>query len=367
MGMRSQLAVALVGCGKISEKYSEYIAAARGNARIAAVCDLDARRAAEFGHRCGAAAYSSIEEMVDRMGSAIDLYIVLTPSGAHASNACLLAECGAPAILVEKPIALRLEDAEQVIRICDEHSCQLFVVKQWRYSRAVQALRHAYERGRFGKLSLLTSRLRWCRHQRYYDEARWRGTWAHDGGVLTNQACHAIDLLLWFGGEIDSVYSMCARRLASIEAEDTAVAVIRFASGALGALEATTATRPGNLEGSFSVLGEGGSVELAGPSANCVKTWSFEMPEREDEDCHRVGNESRDAMPAHAVYLREVFACVRDRCSGGVTGGEALESLRVIHALYQSDRQNMPVNIRSSNFLLSRLGRPAAREPLFVS
>ena len=215
---------------------------------------------------------------------------------------------------------------------------------------------------------MLTSRLRWCRHQRYYDEARWRGTWSHDGGVLTNQACHAIDLLLWFGGKIDSVYSMCTRRLASIEAEDTAVAVIRFAGGAVWApLEATTAARPCNLEGSFSMLGEGGSVEVAGPSVNSVKIWSFEMPEPEDEDCRRIGSESSDAMHAHAVYLREVFACVRDRRSGGVTGSEALESLRVIHALYQSDRQNMPVEIGSNNFVLSRLGRQPACEALSVS
>jgi predicted dehydrogenase len=297
--------------------------------------------------------------MMDRVGGHLDVCAVLTPSGCHAEHICELATLGAPNIIVEKPISLTLDDAERAIDVCERNQCRLFVVKQWRYNRSVQALRREFDRGRFGRISLLTSRLRWCRHQHYYDEAPWRGTWAHDGGVLTNQACHAIDLLLWFGGEVETVFAMCETQLANIEAEDTAVAVIRFASGALGALEATTAVRPKNLEASFSLLGEGGAVELAGPSVDAIQTWHFEHSEIEDETIRQIANGNSVDHPAyaHCAYLDDVFSCIRDDREGGVNGREAMRSLRVIHALYQSERLRIPVAVKSSDFALSRLGR----------
>lgn len=359
----NQLRIALVGCGKISQKYAGLIAAHPDEARLVAVCDLDAARATEFAAKYGGASFSSIDSMMDALGSSIDLYAVLTPSGAHAANICQLAENGARNILVEKPIALALEDAERAIHVCERTGAKLFVVKQWRYSRAAKALRQAYDQGRFGRISLLTTRLRWCRHQQYYDEASWRGTWAHDGGVLTNQAVHAIDLLVWFGGEVQSVYAMCQTNLANIEAEDTAVAVLRFANGRLGAIEATTAVRPKNLEASFSIIGEGGAVEIGGGSVNKIETWQFEQAEPADEVALQSGvqaNEGPDS--AHWSYLQEVLSCIRKGREGGVSGRDALRSLRVIHALYQSDRLNMPVDVASSEFPLSRLGRDLRRQ-----
>jgi predicted dehydrogenase len=355
--------IALLGCGKISQKYAGLIAAHSDAARIVAVCDLDEARAAEFGAKQGVASFGSIDAMMDSLGSSIDLYAVLTPSGAHAANICQLAENGARNILVEKPIALALEDAERAIHVCERTGARLFVVKQWRYSSAVRALREAYDDGRFGKISLLTTRLRWCRHQQYYDEARWRGTWAHDGGVLTNQAVHAIDLLVWFGGDVQSVYAMCQTNLANIEAEDTAVAVLRFANGRLGAIEATTAVRPKNLEASFSIIGEGGAVELAGGSVNQIETWQFEHKEPIDEVVVTGGVQANQgAENAHWSYLQEVFASIREGREGGVSGRDALRSLRVIHALYQSDQLNMPVDVATGDFSLSRLGRDVNRQ-----
>jgi UDP-N-acetyl-2-amino-2-deoxyglucuronate dehydrogenase len=357
--MRSQLRVGVVGCGKISQKYAEYLCVQGRHARLSAVCDLSHVRATQFGQRFGIPWFSSIVQLMESMGSDIDVFVVLTPSGAHADNICELAELGASNIIVEKPISLRLEDAERAIDTCERCKCRLFVVKQWRYNRSVQALRKAFDNGRFGKLSLVTTRLRWCRHQQYYDEAAWRGTWAHDGGVLTNQACHAIDLLLWFGGEVYSVYAMCATRLARIETEDTAVAVIRFASGALGAIEATTAVRPTNLEASFSLIGEGGAVELRGMSVDTIHSWSFQNPDLDDETIVQASGEnpSDQKSDAHAAYLDDVFESVRDGREGGVDGTQAMQSLRVIHALYQSDRLGSPVTLDCDEFKHSRLGQ----------
>jgi UDP-N-acetyl-2-amino-2-deoxyglucuronate dehydrogenase len=359
--MRSQLRVGLVGCGKISQKYAEYLCDHGRDACLSAVCDLSHARAAEFGERYRVPWFSSIVQLMECAGSEIDVFVVLTPSGAHADNICELADLGASNIIVEKPISLLLEDAERAIETCERRQCRLFVVKQWRYNRSVRALRKAFDGGRFGKLSLLTTRLRWCRHQEYYDEAAWRGTWAHDGGVLTNQACHAIDLLLWFGGEVDSVYAMCETRLANIETEDTAVAVIRFASGALGAIEATTAVRPKNLEASLSVIGEGGAVELRGMSVDTIHSWRFEEPERDDETILQSsgGNPADQKSYAHAAYLDDVFESLRDGRDGGVDGRQAMQSLRLIHALYQSDWLRSPVALNTNEFKHSRLGQKA--------
>src|SRR5207253_3813000 len=184
---------------------------------------------------------------------------VLTSNGMQAAHVIACAKAGKHA-LVEKPMALRLQDADHMIRACDEAGVKLFVVKQNRFNLPIVKAREALDAGRFGKLVLGTVRVRWCRPQAYYDAAAWRGTWAWDGGVLTNQASHHIDMLEWMMGDVDSVTAMTCTRLAKIEAEDTAVAILHFRNGALGVIEATTATRPKDLEGSLSVLGEKGSV-----------------------------------------------------------------------------------------------------------
>jgi predicted dehydrogenase len=186
--------------------------------------------------------------------------------------------------------------------------------------------------------------------------------------VLTNQAVHAIDLLLWFGGEVDQVFAMCQTRLATIEAEDTAVAVVRFSNGTLGAIEATTATRPGNLEASFSLLGAGGSVEIGGNNANRIQTWQFENPDAADASIleSNADNPAHDPNYAHRCYLNEVMECIRKQCEGGVGGPEALRSLKLIHALYHSDSLGIPVPLESADFSGSRLGRNTPR-PAVVS
>ena len=199
---------------------------------------------------------------------------MLTPSGAHCANVLDLVQYGRP-LVVEKPLALRLEDADRMIEACDAHGVKLFVVHQNRYNPPIVKAREALEQGRFGRLVLGTVRLRWTRDQAYYDSESWRGTWAHDGGVFMNQAVHHIDMLTWFMGNVESVRSMAATRLVKIEAEDTGVAVLRFNSGALGVLEATTATRPKDLEGSISILGEKGSVVIGGFFMNELVTWNF--------------------------------------------------------------------------------------------
>ena len=300
-------------------------------------------------------AFGDIDAMM--VSGKVDATSVLTPSGIHAHNVVTLAPYGRP-IVVEKPMALTLEDADLMIQACDRHGARLFVIKQNRFNRPIVALRQAIEAGRFGKLVLGTVRVRWCRPQSYYDAAAWRGTWAQDGGVLANQASHHVDLLEWMMGDVESVTAMSSRALARIEAEDTAVAILRFRNGALGVVEATTATRPKDLEGSLSILGERGSVEVGGFAANELKTWNFAEPREEDTAVFEVFGRNPDHPYGfgHSAYYQHVVECIDRGRHQLVDGLEGRRSLELITGIYESIETSREVELRF-NPKRCRLGR----------
>ena len=264
---------ALVGCGRISKRHSELLGENQiAGAQLVAVCDKIVSKAQVIADKYSIPVYSCLHDMMK--AEKIDVVVVLTESGLHAQHTIELAPYGAH-VVVEKPMALTLDDADAMIEACDKHGVKLFVVKQNRFNVPIVQLRKALDQGRFGKLIMGTIRVRWCRPQAYYDQDSWRGTWAYDGGVLTNQASHHVDLLEWMMGDVESVFAKSKNALADIEAEDTAVVILKFRNGALGVIEATTAIRPKDLEGSISILGETGSVEVGGFAVNEMKTWNF--------------------------------------------------------------------------------------------
>ena len=272
---------AIVGCGRISKRHSELLGEKQINgACLVAVCDLKKERADKIAKKYKIASYSCMHEMMS--SNDVDVVVILTESGLHSKHTVELAKYGAH-IMVEKPMALTLGDADSMIEACDKHGVKLFVVKQNRFNLPVVQLRKALEAGRFGNLIMGTVRVRWCRPQSYYDQDSWRGTWALDGGVLTNQASHHIDLLEWMMGDVESVFAKSLNAMADIEAEDTAIVILKFKNGALGVIEATTAIRPKDLEGSISILGSKGSVEIGGFAVNEMKTWNFDETLKEDE------------------------------------------------------------------------------------
>ena len=337
---------ALLGCGNIARKHAHALHEYLDEAEIGAFIDLNISRAREFSEKYGAPAFSSIPEMMRAIGDEIDVFSVLTPSGTHCANVLELASYGRP-IVVEKPLALRLEDADRMIESCDMHGSKLFVVHQNRYNLPIVKAREALEQGRFGRLVLGTVRLRWTRDQAYYDSESWRGTWAHDGGVFMNQAVHHIDMLTWFMGQIESVRSLAATRLVKIECEDTGVAVIRFNSGALGVLEATTATRPKDLEGSISILGEKGTVVIGGFFMNELVTWNFDQKRPgDDEIIEKYGKNPTQLGYNLGEYLRGVIASIRTKKAALVDGLEGRKSLELITALYESIETNTDVQLR---------------------
>lgn len=326
----------LVGCGRIAKRHAELLGLNNiANAELAAVCDSNGQKAAEVGQRFGVPFYSDMEEMAER--EQLDAISVLTPSGFHADHVVRLAKYKKH-IVVEKPIALNLADADRMIAACQEHNVKLFVVKQNRFNLPVVKLREALDAGRFGKIVLGTVRVRWCRTQEYYDQDSWRGTWRYDGGVLSNQASHHIDLLEWMMGDVESVYAKSITALVNTETEDTAVAVVKFKSGALGAIEATTATRPKDLEGSISILGERGTVEIGGFAVNSMKVWEFGKPLPEDAEIREKYSVNPPNVYGfgHQAYYEHVVDCILKNTTPLVDGAEGRKSLRLLSALYES-------------------------------
>lgn len=336
----------LIGCGRIAKRHAELLGGSHiSGAKLVAVCDPVRARADAIASKFDVSAHYDLGGLLARAD--IDAVAVLTPSGMHPEHAIASAKAGKH-VIVEKPMALRLQDADDMIRACDETGVKLFVVKQNRFNVPVVKAREALTTGRFGKLILGTVRVRWCRDQAYYDQDAWRGTWAYDGGVLTNQASHHIDMLEWFFGDVVSVHARATTALVNIETEDTAVATLRFRSGALGIIEATTATRPKDLEGSLSILGEKGTVEIAGFAVNQIRHWSFADERPSDKEVVEKFSVNPPNVYGfgHQAYYEHVVDCLANRRSALVDGLEGRKSLELISALYESIETGQEVALR---------------------
>lgn len=230
--MQRTLKFAFIGCGRVSENHLKALTSGKFPAQLVAVADIIGERARSKGEKYQVPYYLDYHEMMQRHPD-IEVVDIATPTGYHAEHVIDLARYGKH-IIVEKPMALQLKDCDAMIRACNKNGCRLFVVKQNRFNLAVMAARRALEDGRFGKLVMGTVRVRWRRDQSYYEADNWHGTWALDGGVMSQQASHHLDLLQWFMGPVESVSCQAATRLLNIEVEDTAAAILKFSSGALG-------------------------------------------------------------------------------------------------------------------------------------
>ncbi len=243
--------VALVGCGRISQNHFDAIARVDG-LELVAVCDTVSERARSAGEGHSVPWFTNYEEMLAT--AACDVVVIATPSGLHPRHGILAARAGKH-VIAEKPMAISLESADELVQTCDHAGVHLFVVKQNRLNPPVQLLKRAIDRGRFGRIYMANCTVRWSRPQEYYDSAPWRGTWEFDGGAFMNQASHYVDLVQWLLGPVESVMAKTATLARRIETEDTGIAVLKFRSGALGVIEVTMLTYPRNLEGSITILG----------------------------------------------------------------------------------------------------------------
>ncbi len=331
-----RLKFGVVGCGRISDNHLRALTSPSVPAELVAVSDVQEDRAQKKSAQYGVPYYLDYHEML-KQHPEIEVINVLTPTGYHARHVIDLAAYGKH-FVVEKPMALRVADCNAMIAACRKHGGRLFIVKQNRYNRAVVAARRALESGRFGKMVMGTVRVRWKRDQGYYERDAWRGTWELDGGVIAQQASHHVDLLQWFMGPIQHVQCRIATRLMKIEVEDTAAALFTFESGALGVFEATTATRPNDLEASLSILGEHGSVILGGNAVNRIEHWEFDTSTPEDEQIRSRGSQDVPNVygHGHADYLADVIESILTGRPGQVEGAEGRKNVQILTTMYES-------------------------------
>jgi UDP-N-acetyl-2-amino-2-deoxyglucuronate dehydrogenase len=338
--------IALVGCGRISKNHFEALAQL-AEYELTGVCDIVEDRARVAGQQAGVRWWTSYEQMLKEAES--DIITIATPSGLHPEHGILAARAGKH-VITEKPMAINLDGADALIKACDDAGVRLFVVKQNRLNAPIQLLRRAIERGRFGKLFLANCTVYWTRPQEYYDQAPWRGTRALDGGAFMNQASHYVDLVQWLMGPATSVMGMTATLARSIECEDTGLAMISFASGAVGAMEVTMLTYPKNLEGSITLLGERGTVRIGGTAVNRVEHWSFADY---DDDDKLVASASTNPPNVygfgHVGYYRNVLKVLAGQAPPDTDGREGRKSLELILAVYKSAATGAAVKLPLSS------------------
>lgn len=338
---------ALVGCGRIAPNHIQ--AAANNGLEITALCDLNPAAAEDLACQFGLAdvsIYTDYRRMLKREQP--DLVAVATWSGTHARIALDCLEAGSH-VLIEKPIALSLQEADQILDTADRCGLQVGVCHQNRFNRSVQYIHKARTEGRFGQLSHGSAHIRWNRSKDYYSQAPWRGTWAMDGGCLMNQGIHSTDLLRWLMGDtVTEVAAYTARRQHPwIEGEDLALAIIRFAGGAMATLECTTNVYPCNLEETLYLFGEKGTVKAGGISDNIIEEWRFADGLDDPEAVKAEYGENPPTVYGygHTPLYADMIEAVLHHRPCLVNGKEGRRALELVLAVYQSAATGQPVKL----------------------
>lgn len=334
--------VAVVGCGRISNYHFEAIQANPG-LEIAAVCDVDAERARVASEKLKVPGFVSLSRLLAETDC--DVVSLCTPSGLHAQQGVQVARAGRH-VLSEKPMAVTLRQADELLSACDAAGVHLFVVKQNRLNPAVQLLKRAVESGRFGRIYMANATVRWQRPQEYYDAERWRGTWEFDGGAFMNQASHYVDLVQWIVGPVESVMAKTATQARRIETEDSGVAILKFRSGALGVIEVNVLTYPRNFEGSLTVMGERGTAKIGGTSVNKIEHWSFADYDDSDKlvETGAINTNPNSVYGfGHTGYYGNVLAVLAGQASPDTDGRAGRKSLELLLGIYESAKHGVEI------------------------
>lgn len=352
----NNIRVALVGCGRIAGHHCRSLAAVNG-VELAAVCDLVADKAQAYAKEFSVPHFTNYRRMFAEVPD-IDVAAVITPSGMHHEHAMEMLEQYDKHLIIEKPTFMRPEQLIEAYRAADHRGRHIFPVFQNRNNKAVRRVKRALDDGELGTIRVVSVRVRWCRPQRYYDLAPWRGTLSHDGGALTNQGIHHVDLLRHLGGEVARVNAVMRTLGADIEAEDTVVATFTYPSGAVGSLEVTTSARPDDFEASLSIVGSKGLAQIGGIAVNELQVFTPDPDACAANSEDFVGIEGHGAVYGfgHGDMYRQIAAFFGDGTPYPVDRADCLATLGLLHAFYRSDESGewaAAASERQSN----RLGR----------
>ena len=341
---------ALIGCGRISTNHIK--AAVANKLEIVAVCDVISERMNEVLSKHGLENDKSITRYTDYKKmiaehSDLQLISIATESGKHAEIALYCVEHKIN-VIIEKPMAMSLADADKIIALSKQKGVKVSACHQNRFNIAVQQTRQALEKGRFGNLSHGSVHVRWNRNKEYYEQAKWRGTWAQDGGALMNQCIHGIDLLRWMmGNEIEEIYGVTKQQFHDyLECEDIGMAVVKFKNGAVGTIEGTTNVYPKNLEETLYLFGEKGTVKLGGKSTNAIDVWDFADETDADQSNKGLFEQTSNVYGnGHTSLFADVIDAIendREPYVNAIAGRNALE---MVLAIYKSAAEGKPVKL----------------------
>ncbi len=327
--------VAVIGCGRIAGHNCRAIQDTDG-LELVAVCDLEVEKANVYRDEFGVAAFSNYHTMLTEITD-IDIVAIITPSGMHFEHSMDVLKKYNKHIIVEKPTFMKPSQLNEAYSASEKFGLKIFPIFQNRHNRAVQRVKKAITSDELGEIRVIGVRVRWCRPQRYYDMAEWRGTLSHDGGALTNQGIHHVDLLRHLGGEINKVNATMRTLGVNIEAEDTVVSNFTYNNEAVGTLEVTTAARPDDFEASISIVGSKGLAQIGGIAVNELQIFT-----PEPESCEKYSEDFSDCVygDGHKLLYKDIFHSMASDTPYAVSQNDCLQSIRLLHAFYRSDEKN---------------------------
>ena len=332
--------IGIIGCGRIATHHCEAIMKTPG-LKILGVCDLDLKKAEDLASKFKTQAYKNYYQMLNEKQE-IDLVVIITPSGTHYEHTIDIIKKYKKNIIIEKPTFLKSQQVQEVYKLAKKNKLKIFPIFQNRYNKAVKKVKKSLELGQLGEIRTINATVRWCRPQRYYDMSIWRGTYSHDGGALTNQGIHYIDMLIFFAKNITEV-SCIAKTLGSkIEVEDTATAIFKLKNGGIGSLEITTAARPDDFEGSLTLVCSKGMAKISGMASNELIIFS---PKK--SDCKKYSDNFKDLPGRGKVYGRghhdsykDIYKSLKYNVPYPISPSECLKSVNLLNALYKSYENN---------------------------
>ena len=355
----NKLKLAIIGCGSISDNHIKAVLDNYCDIELVAVCDVLRCKAVhevvEYTKRARQEnipiastwpkAYSDYKQMLHKED--IDICSICTESGYHAKIALYCLDHGKH-VIVEKPMAMSISGANEMIKVAKNNRLKLAVCHQNRFNKPIQKLRQAVNEGRLGRIFAGTAKVLWNRSKAYYDKAAWRGTWRLDGGCLINQCTHNIDLLQWMiDSGIDSVYGQTANYMHPyIDTEDYGSIIIKFANGAIGNVEGTVNVYPKNLEETLTILGEKGTVVIGGLALNKILVWDFEDGLESLEEVQRGYNleDGNIYGDGHSPLYADFVGAVRNNWNPLIDGYEGRKSLSIILMAYKSQKYLKAIN-----------------------
>jgi UDP-N-acetyl-2-amino-2-deoxyglucuronate dehydrogenase len=346
----SKIKFGIIGCGEISKKHIHAINNTE-NASLICVSDINRSALEKLSNNSSIQLYQDYLEMVKSHD--LDVIAILTSSSLRlkilqdVSKFC-------KDFIIEKPLALSVPECEQILKYCESHNINLSIIKQNRYNQPIRLAKKLLDEGHLGEVFMSSARMRWSRDQTYYNSSKWRGTWKHDGGALTNQAIHFIDMLCWFNGEPESVYAMTKRSLLDIETEDTGLGLIKFSNGSIASIEASTAIRPDDIEGCISLFGSKGSIEIGGFAMNKLNFCKLSDNIPLKDDFYQNPNEF---AYSHSQFYKSFMLNFLSGRSTTISPRSAFRSIKVINGFYVSADLKKEISLKDHKLLsTSKLG-----------